>query len=113
MKRTLLIIAGSALATGLAIKAAPALSEPLPAEMNVSVVRTADLDLSTDAGQRRLDQRIVIAANEVCGDASDVDLKGKNDVRKCRNEVLVAARARARTIIAASGHESIVVAARN
>jgi UrcA family protein len=31
-----------------------------------------------------LDHRIVQAAREVCGTASDVDLEGKNAVRHCR-----------------------------
>lgn len=110
MKRTLLIIAGSALVTGLAIRAAPALSETLAADTNVSIVRTADLDLSTNAGQRRLDQRLVIAAGEVCGEASDSDLKGQNDARQCRKDVLSVARARAHAIVAAKTNEAIVVA---
>jgi len=109
MKKTLLIIAGSALVTGLAIRATPALSQP--PEFNVSIVRTADIDLSTRAGQRLLDRRLIIAAGEVCGEASDVDLKGKNDVRKCRDDVLAAARANARTIVAAKAGETIAVSA--
>lgn len=114
MKKTLLIILGSALATSAAIKAAPAFSQPtvMPADTNVSIVRTADLDLLTAADQRRLDQRLVIAAGEVCGHASDADLKGQNDVRKCRKDVLSAARARASAIIAgAEGDRAIIVAA--
>ncbi len=45
---------------------------------NVSIVQTGDLDLSTSAGRSALDHRLVIAAREVCGTASDVDLAGKN-----------------------------------
>ena len=85
------IIIASALATGALIKGVPALAEAAPAQ-NVSVVRTADLDLSTTAGQRQLDQRLVTAAYQVCGTASDVDLAGKNDVRQCRADVLAKAR---------------------
>jgi UrcA family protein len=114
MKKTLMIILGSALATGVAIKAAPALSQPaaVPAQTNVSIVRTADLDLSTSVGQRRLEQRLAIAAGEVCGKASDSDLKAQNEVRKCRKDVLSAARARSSAMIAsAPGEVRIVVAA--
>ena len=114
MKKTLLIIASSALATGLLIKGAPALSQTLPVETNVSIVRTADLDLSTRSGQRQLDRRLISAAGRVCGEASDADLKGKNDVRQCREEVLSTARAKADAIVAArSTDRSIVVATTN
>ena len=49
-----------------------------------SIVRTADLDLGSAAGQRTLDHRIAIAIVEACGVASDADLEGQNDVRACR-----------------------------
>jgi UrcA family protein len=91
MKQTLRIIAVSALITGVAIKAAPALAEA-PTQ-NVSIVRTADIDLSSKAGRGTLDHRLVVAASEVCGTASDADLVGKNEVRACRVEVLAEARA--------------------
>ncbi len=107
MKKPFLIILGSALATGAIIKAAPALAEPTQA---VSVVRTADLDLSTNAGRQALDHRLVLAAYEVCGAASDVDLAGKNAVRQCRTDVLAKARARGEQL--ASRGEGIVVASR-
>ena len=91
VKKPFLIILGSALATGAVIKAAPALAEPT---QTVSVVRTADLDLSTDAGRKALDHRLVTAAFEVCGTASDMDLAGKNSVRQCRSAILAKARDR-------------------
>lgn len=40
----------------------------------------ADLDLNSRSGQVKLDQRISAA----CGDASAVDLEGRNAVRACR-----------------------------
>ena len=89
MKKPFLIILGSALATGAVIKAAPALAQPT---QTISVVSTADLDLSTDAGRKVLDHRLVNAAFEVCGTASDVDLAGQNSVRQCRSDVLAKAR---------------------
>ena len=90
MNKPLLIIIGSALATGAVIKAAPALAEPI---QTISVVRTADLDLSTYTGRKALDHRLVTATFEVCGTASDVDLAGQNLVRQCRSDVLAKARA--------------------
>jgi len=107
MKKPLLIILGSALATGAVIKEVPAFAEPTQA---ISVVRTADLDLSTHAGRKALDHRLVLAAYQVCGTASDVDLAGKNSVRECRNDVLT--KARSGTQALASRGETLVVAGR-
>jgi UrcA family protein len=109
MKETLRIIAISALATAAVIKAVPAFSEPVAAQ-NVSVVHTADLDLSSEAGRNTLDHRLVTAASEVCGTASDADLTGKNQVRACRADVL--ARARAESGQLASRGRPVTVAAR-
>ena len=92
MKQTLKIIAISAMATAAVIKSVPALAESQPAA-NISVVETGDLDLTTAAGRQALDHRLVVAAGEVCGTASDVDLVGQNQARDCRTEVLGAARA--------------------
>ena len=59
MKAITIILTSFAITTGV-IKAAPALAETnAPAtELNVSLVRTADLDLGSSAGQRKLDQRL-------------------------------------------------------
>lgn len=92
MKQTLKIIAVSALATAAVIKASPLLAEPAPAE-NVSIVHTSDLDLSSKAGRKALDHRLVNAAIEVCGSVSNVDLAGTNKARACRVDVLAKARA--------------------
>lgn len=101
MKQTFKIIAVSALATAAVIKAAPAFAEPSPVQ-GVSIVRTADLDLSTVRGRAVLEHRLVIAAYDVCGTAADVDLGGQNDVRRCRTEVLSKARQDSREL-ASSG----------
>ncbi len=105
------IILLSALITGAAIKAVPAFAEPAVGNVNISVVNTGDLDLSTSAGKRALDQRLVIGAREVCGTASDVDLEGKNEVRACRAEALAKARAESEQL-ASRGSGTILVAAR-
>ena len=110
MKTPILIATGSFLIAAAALKAAPALAEPAQPQ-NVSVVQTADLDLSSEPGRRELDQRFVIAAYEVCGEASDVDLVGKNEVRQCRKDVLIDARAKGRQL-ATRSEGSIMLAAR-
>jgi UrcA family protein len=111
MKQTLRIILGSALVAGALIKAIPALAEPAPATINVSVVHTGDLDLSTNSGRRQLDRRLVVAVHEVCGHASDVDLVGKNAVRSCRHSVLAESRARSNALLAARGGDGTILVA--
>jgi UrcA family protein len=106
------IIIASALITGAALKAVSAPAEPIATQdVNISIVETADLDLSTEAGRKSLDQRLVIAAREVCGNASDVDLEGKAAVRDCRADVLAKARAKGAQL-ADRGQRTILVAAR-
>ena len=98
------------LATLLAFSATPALAEaPLVA---TSIVETADLDLSSQSGQRELDNRLSQAVKEVCGTASDVDIAGKNDVRRCRVDTLANLSAERDQRIAAASSQSIKVAAR-
>jgi UrcA family protein len=110
MKQTFKIIAASALATGAIIKAVPALAEPAPAANVSIVVHTADLDLSSQAGRNALDHRLVAAAFDVCGTASDADLVGKNVVRACHADVLSKARATSQRLVN-RGEETILVAA--
>ena len=104
------IIITSAMITTAAIKAAPVVAEPAGVDLNVRIVRTADLDLTTSAGQRTLDHRLVQAANEVCGAAADVDLAGQNKVRACRQSVLADARAKGDQLASRGG--AITIAAR-
>lgn len=105
------IIIASALITTAAIKAVPALAAPVAGQdVNVSIVRTADLDLSTERGRNALDHRLLKAAREVCGTASDVDLAGQNKVRACRQNVLADARAKGDQL--ASRGTAITIAAR-
>ena len=56
-----------------------------------SYVKTADLDLASQNGQRKLDRRVAQAAREVCGTPSDVDLVGQNKARDCREEAIAEA----------------------
>lgn len=97
------------LATMLAFTAVPALAEPITV---TSTVQTADLDLSSAKGQKALDFRLVQAVKEVCGTASDVDVAGKNDVRRCRVETLAGLASERDQRIARASGEPIEVAAR-
>ena len=112
MKQTLKIIAISALATAALIKGVPALAEST-GQASVSIVQTSDLDLASARGQHQLEQRLVVAAHEVCDTASAVDLRAKNAERDCRDAMLSAARERARVIASGEDSGSITVAVKN
>jgi UrcA family protein len=109
MKRSFYIALVSALLTAGLIQAAPALAQTSgQSEIAVSLVRTSDLNLGTAGGQKQLDLRLAHAAREVCGSASDVDVEGKNDVRKCRNETLARAQQQKASVLAAAGHGATI-----
>lgn len=94
----------------LAAAATPALAEaPVVA---TSTVQTADLDLSSVQGQRALDHRLAQAVKEVCGTASDADVAGKNQVRRCRTDTLAGLASERDERIAAASAKPIEVAAR-
>ncbi|MFL6728974.1 MAG: UrcA family protein [Sphingomicrobium sp.] len=110
---SLRIILASALITTAAIKAVPAVAEPVSGPgVNVTIVHTADLNLATETGRKALDVRLAQAAREVCGSASDADLAGKNKARACRANVLAEARARGEHLAGRGGSETITLAAR-
>ena len=113
MKQTIRIILASALIAAAALKGVPALAEPTP-PVAVSIVSTSDLDLTTAAGQGQLQARLSQAARDVCGVASDADLKGKNAVRKCRDVVLADANAQREQLLASrtQGMKITLVASR-
>jgi UrcA family protein len=109
MKKSFYIALFSALLTAGLIKAAPAIAQTAgQPEIAVSLVRTADLNLATEAGQRQLDHRIANAAREVCGTASDVDVEGKNEVRKCRDETLARAQLQKASVLAATDRSTLI-----
>ncbi len=96
-----------------AIASAATLTPTLAAEPAsvTSIVRTADLDLSSPAGQQQLDSRIARAAREVCGEASSADVEGKNAVRACRKQTIaLAASQREQLLAAARANTPILVA---
>ena len=109
MKKSFTIALVSALLTGGLIKAAPALAQANgQSEIAVSLVRTSDLNLGSVAGQKQLDLRLAHAAREVCGTASDVDIEGKNEVRKCRDETLAKAQVQKSSVLAAAGQGATI-----
>ena len=91
-----------------------AIASPVAAQSDheTRLVTVADLDLATDAGRQRLDQRLTRAVIEVCGSASDADLAGKNDVRACRDRTLAAVRSLGEQRIAGRAPVAVTVAAR-
>ena len=113
MKETLLLMTGSALATAmLFLASAPARSAEIATTEVVRVVPTSDLDLSTAAGRKALDRRIGRAVIDLCGQAADVDLVGRNAVRKCRTDTLAQANQARDQRLALRSTESIQLAAR-
>ncbi len=96
-----------------ALAATPALAQAVPSAETRVVVRTADLDLGSAAGKRTLDRRIAIAVVEACGETSNVDLAGRNEIRRCRDETSSAVAAnRDRLVELASRGQQIILAAR-
>jgi UrcA family protein len=100
-----------ALATAAALIASPAVAQPAD-QVNVTIVHTADIDLSTDAGRRALDQRLATAAHQLCDIASAVDLKALNAERDCRAAVLENGRAKAQVVAARNSAEPLRLAVR-
>ena len=108
MKNPYLIALTAALITAGVIKAAPAFAEPVGTQTYVSRVQTSDLDLSSASGSRELQQRLTLAAREVCGVASDSDVAGKNDVRKCRDDALARATSDRAALLAAANRGAVI-----
>ena len=113
MKNPYVIALVSGLITAAGLRAAPALAEAPSAnfETRVSYVQTADLDLSSKAGQQTLDVRIAQAAREVCGNPSDVDLVGQNKARECRKDVIAHASGERDALLAAAGRGATIAIA--
>ena len=110
MKNPYLIALASALITAGAIKAAPALAEPVPSKLQtyVSYVKTSDLNLASESGQRTLDRRLAQAAREVCGIPRDADLVGRNKARDCRADAIARASSERETLLATAKRGEIV-----
>jgi len=108
MKRTFTL---AAIAAAAAASLSPALAQETPAD-RTHVVSFADLDLSRKADVRRLDRRIALAVEDVCGSASSADPAGRNDVRRCRVETTARLTSERERAISSRGRPDILVAAR-
>ena len=96
-----------------AFAATPALAQAAPSAETRVIVRTADLNLGSATGQRTLDHRIAIAVVEACGETSNVDLAGRNEIRRCRDQTSASIAAdRDRLVELASRGQAIILAAR-
>ena len=67
-------------------------AEPPPRSLAVGY---GDLDIVSAEGRAKLERRVQRAADEVCGGASDLDLAGQNEMRRCRTETAAIALAKA------------------
>jgi len=95
-----------------AFAATPVLAQSSPLAESRVVVRTADLDLSGAKGQRALDHRIAIAVIKACGETSNIDPAGRNEILRCRDETSARVDAsRDRLVELASKGKDIVLAA--
>lgn len=86
----------------LAATCAPALASSAPAagdaDIKVAVVRTADLNLTSDEGQLTLKDRISGAVNRVCGATTGtISLEERLAIKNCRVNAQRAALAAARS----------------
>lgn len=99
--KTILTLALTLAATVAALPAAPAAAQGVPAQATLAV-SYADLDLTTEAGVRTLDRRILTAVQQACGPTSDFDLAGRNVARACRADALERLSAQRQTAIAAA-----------
>ncbi|MES2058172.1 MAG: UrcA family protein [Pseudomonadota bacterium] len=73
---------------------APAFAQDTELGAGPQVVTYTDLDLTTAHGVRTLDRRIELAARQACGWASDIDIAGQNDMRRCRKQTVAEIAAR-------------------
>jgi UrcA family protein len=93
------------LAASLALSAAlfggPALAQPA-ADGASTAVRTADLDLATDAGAADLHSRVVHAAAAVCGDVDQHDLRAVSQMMACRKIAMASAQPQVEIALAAA-----------
>lgn len=84
---------------------------PAPAREPRVAVGHADLRLDRARDVLTLDRRIARAAQGVCGAASDADLRGRNQARRCRGDT-IASVAAARTRLIGDATRPALAAAR-
>ncbi|HEY0411732.1 MAG TPA: UrcA family protein [Allosphingosinicella sp.] len=92
------------------LAATPAFAQAPSAAARPQIVHYADLDLASDAGRHRLDRRLQLAVEAACGTASDVDLRGKNLVQRCRTATGRHVAALRASLLASRGAQSTALA---
>jgi UrcA family protein len=71
--------------------AGPALANSSDQDTRRGVAQTAGLDLSSEAGVRTLDRRILRAASSLCQSPSFADALGQKKFEKCRDKARASA----------------------
>jgi UrcA family protein len=104
MFKTLLAIAALAVTSALVV---PTVSQA--AERNSVRVSYADLNLTTDFGQHKLQRRVTYAARQVCDTAAPLDLKFEREVAGCRSGAITAAQPAIEAAIGKARHPSVEV----
>ena len=104
MLKTLPVLAALAITTALVV---PTVS--LAAEKDSVRVSYADLNLTTDLGQNRLQHRVAFAARLVCDTAAPLDLKFEREVAGCRSGAIAAAQPAIQAAIGKARHPSVEV----
>jgi UrcA family protein len=89
--------------------AGPALANSSDQDIRRGVVQTAGLDLSSEAGVRTLDRRILQAASSLCGSPSFADALGQKKFRKCRDDARAAVAEQRSSAIARARRQSAAV----
>lgn len=110
MRRFILIASAAFLAAPAAAAPAPALLvEGIP----TAAFRIGDLDLASTSGQRRFDQRLNLALEEVCGSYAGSAIPHEEErVTACRAAGTASARAQLATRLADRATSTIRIAAR-
>lgn len=98
----------------MAALASASLGTPANAQTTVrsESVSYADLDLGSREGQQAFLQRLHIAIARVCGQASNTDLSGANDIRRCHRDLTDQAAALGDDIAARSGQRGVALTLR-
>lgn len=81
--------------------ALPAAAAPAP-ELPQAIVRTADLDLATPAGEQALHHRIATAVTQVCGVAGSRELAVNASIKGCRATAWDSASRQMQTVLASA-----------
>lgn len=85
-----IILIAASMATGL----------PSSVEAPQATVAYADLDLSTEAGQKTLDRRITGAVRKICGSQRSATLAERRAIQRCHSAAMNDANGKAEIVVA-------------